>query len=93
MPGSSPLCAIERKQIRHRPNLRYTARGRPHREHLVYARTSYLGLRLALAMRLFFATAQFSLNGKPSRRNSERPSSSVVADVTTVTSMPRCLST
>src|ERR1700691_3095879 len=35
MPGSSPRCAIVRKQIRHRPNLRYTARGRPQREHRV----------------------------------------------------------
>src|SRR5215468_2191830 len=33
MPGSSPRCAIVRKQIRHRPNLRYTARGRPQRVH------------------------------------------------------------
>jgi hypothetical protein len=31
MPGSSPLCAMSRTQIRHRPNLRYTALGRPHR--------------------------------------------------------------
>jgi hypothetical protein len=35
MPGSSPRCAMVRKQIRHRPNLRYTARGRPHREQRV----------------------------------------------------------
>jgi hypothetical protein len=35
MPGSSPRCAIDRKQMRHKPNLRYTARGLPHREHLV----------------------------------------------------------
>jgi hypothetical protein len=35
MPGSSPRCAIDRKQIRHRPNLRYTARGLPQREHRV----------------------------------------------------------
>jgi hypothetical protein len=35
IPGSSPRCAKVRKQIRHRPNLRYTDRGRPHREHLV----------------------------------------------------------
>src|SRR5690606_15218362 len=32
---------------------------------------------------------QSSLNGKPRRRSSERPSSSVVAEVTTVMSMPR----
>src|SRR5882724_4370692 len=35
MPGSSPRCAMARKQIRHRPNLRYTARGRPQRVHRV----------------------------------------------------------
>jgi hypothetical protein len=93
MPGSSPRCARVRKQIRHSPNLRYTALGRPHREHLVYARTWYFGVRLALTTRLFLATDQFSLNGNPSRRNSERPSSSLVAVVTKVTSIPRCLST
>src|SRR6185312_7406734 len=29
-PGNSPACAISRRQILHSPNLRYTARGRPH---------------------------------------------------------------
>ena len=29
-PGSSPACAISRRQILHSPNLRNTARGRPH---------------------------------------------------------------
>src|SRR3954454_17643546 len=31
IPGSSPRCAISRRQMRHRPNFRYTARGRPQR--------------------------------------------------------------
>ena len=31
MPGSSPRCALERKQMRQSPNLRYTERGRPQR--------------------------------------------------------------
>src|ERR1017187_2203213 len=93
MPGSSPRCAIERKQIRQSPNRRYTARGRPQREHRVYPRTLNLGVRFALTTSAFFATPQLSLNGNPSRRNSERPSSSLVAVVTRVTSMPRCLST
>src|SRR5918995_1935162 len=31
MPGSSPRWAISRRQIRHRPNLRWTALGRPQR--------------------------------------------------------------
>src|SRR5919205_2229037 len=35
---------------------------------------------------------QLSLKGKPRRRRSARPSSSVVAEVTTVMSMPRCRS-
>src|SRR5829696_2654520 len=30
-PGSSPACAISRRQIRHRPNLRKTECGRPQR--------------------------------------------------------------
>src|SRR3569832_1051746 len=30
-PGSSPACAISRRQIRHRPNLRYTEWARPQR--------------------------------------------------------------
>src|SRR6478609_1962570 len=30
-PGSSPAWAISRRQIRHRPNLRYTECGRPQR--------------------------------------------------------------
>src|SRR5690554_5387874 len=54
-PGSSPRCAISRKQIRHRPNFRKTARGRPHREHRVYARTRNLGFRFALAISVFLA--------------------------------------
>jgi hypothetical protein len=56
MPGSSPRWAMDRKQIRHSPNLRYTARGRPHREHRVYPRTLNFGVRFALAIRAFFAT-------------------------------------
>src|SRR5450432_2455120 len=35
MPGNSPACAISRKQIRHRPNLRYTEWERPQRVHRV----------------------------------------------------------
>jgi len=89
MPGSSPRWAIERKQIRHRPNLRYTARGRPQRVHRVYPRTLNLGVLFALTTSAFLATPQLSLNGNPSRRSSERPSSSVGAVVTSVTSMPR----
>ena len=35
MPGSSPRWAISRRHTRHRPNLRYTECGRPHRLHRV----------------------------------------------------------
>src|SRR3954452_16202658 len=34
-PGSSPACAISRRQMRHRPNLRKTACGRPQRRQRV----------------------------------------------------------
>src|ERR1700710_2144711 len=38
MPGTKPLWAISRRQIRHRPNLRYTARARPQRRQRLYSR-------------------------------------------------------
>ena len=41
--------------MRHRPNLRYTACGLPHRVHRVYARTPNFGFRFALAISAFFA--------------------------------------
>jgi hypothetical protein len=34
-PGISPAWTIWRRQIRQRPNLRYTERGRPHRSQRV----------------------------------------------------------
>src|SRR5262245_43442844 len=54
-PGSSPRCAISRMQIRHRPNLRYTALGRPQRWQRVYARTENFGFSAALRTSAFFA--------------------------------------
>src|SRR5204862_7468438 len=39
MPGMTPWCASSRRQIRQRPNLRETARGRPQRLQRVYWRT------------------------------------------------------
>src|ERR1700712_1793928 len=53
-PGSSPAWAISRRQIRHRPNLRKTECGRPHRWQRVYPRTANLGLRFAFSIRAFF---------------------------------------
>src|SRR3954466_11793892 len=54
-PGSSPACAISRRQIRHRPNLRKTECGRPHRWQRVYPRTLNFGLRFAFSIRAFLA--------------------------------------
>ena len=34
-PGISPACASSRRQMRHRPNFRYTARARPQRRQRV----------------------------------------------------------
>src|SRR5690606_18712296 len=67
MPGSSPLCAISRKQMRHRPNFRNTARGRPQREQRVYPRTANFGFRFALAISAFLAIPAPSgfLEGEP----------------------------
>src|SRR3954447_5747504 len=45
MPGMKPLCASSRRQMRHTPNLRYTARERPQRRQRVYSRVLYLDPR------------------------------------------------
>src|SRR3954447_529572 len=78
-PGSSPACAISRRQIRHRPNLRKTACGRPHRWQRVYPRTAHLGVRAALLTRAFLAISRVSLtfyadrvSGSRSRRSGRR---------------------
>src|SRR5699024_6376180 len=89
IPGNCPACAISRRQMRHSPNLRYTDRGRPHRWQRVYPRTLNFGCFAALAISDFLAMAHCSLNGKPSLRSNSRPSSSLVAVVTTVTFIPR----
>jgi hypothetical protein len=56
-PVTSPWDASLRKQSLHMPNLRINALERPQSGHLLYARTLNLGVRLALAMSDFFATA------------------------------------
>src|SRR3954447_9117481 len=78
-PGSSPAWAISRRQIRHRPNLRKTACGRPHRWQRVYPRTAHLGVRAALLTRAFLAISRVSLtfyadrvSGSRSRRSGRR---------------------
>src|SRR6266536_6050964 len=52
-----------------------------------------LGRPVRLGDQRLLRHCQPSLKGKPSRRSSERPSASLVAVVTTVMSIPRCLST
>src|SRR3954470_14645819 len=54
-PGSSPACAISRRQMRQSPNFRKTACGRPHRWQRVEPRTANFGLRAAFSIRAFLA--------------------------------------
>ena len=49
-PGIIPWSANLRKQIRHRPNLRYTARGRPHSWQRRRSRVENFGFCFALAI-------------------------------------------
>ena len=62
-PGISPLRASSRKQMRHTPNLRMKARGRPQRWQRLLRRTSNLGLRLAFSISAFFAIKNSRSNG------------------------------
>jgi hypothetical protein len=55
-PGTSPLKASIRKQMRHMENFRKKARGRPHSGHRLYFLTLNLGSLLALLISDFFAT-------------------------------------
>jgi hypothetical protein len=55
-PGNKPSDAIFRKQIRHKPNFRKKALGRPQTGQRLYARTWNLGLRFAFAIKDFLAT-------------------------------------
>src|SRR5213594_1290265 len=55
-PGISPRCASCRKQSRHRPNFRNTARGRPQRRQREYLRTLNLGVRFHFSSIDFLAT-------------------------------------
>src|SRR5579883_2774663 len=54
-PGSSPRKARSRKQIRHRPNLRIYARGRPQTLQRLCCCTLNLGLRFAFTIIEIFA--------------------------------------
>ena len=53
--GSPRRAPCSRRQMRHRPNLRNTALGRPQRRHRVYARTLNFGLRCCFSISAFFA--------------------------------------
>src|SRR5262252_9688400 len=46
---------MSRKQMRHNPKRRYTARARPQRRHRVYALTLNLGFRCCFSINAFFA--------------------------------------
>jgi hypothetical protein len=60
-PGISPSSASLRKQIRQIPNLRYTARGRPHIRQRLTRRVENLGFLWALAIFDLLAMLKFSV--------------------------------
>jgi len=79
--------------MRHMPNLRMYARGRPHSRQRLWNRTLNFGVRFQRSIADFFAKILYLFrNGMPSCPSSERPSSSVFAVVTIATSRPRSLS-
>src|SRR5262249_35192746 len=74
MPGITPWCASSRRQIRQRPNLRNTARGRPQRLQREYARTLNFCGRDCLIRSDFFATTALSLRtATPTRAGARVP--------------------
>src|SRR2546430_11947849 len=68
-PGSSPISARSRKQMRQRPNIRMYPRGRPQISQRWCPRTLNLGVRRDLRMRLFFAIDY--LSGRSAERHPE----------------------
>src|SRR3990170_8293996 len=72
-PGISPLWASWRRQIRHSPNFRNTARGRPHRRQREYFRTLNLGSRFHLMSRAFFANVVLLGRARLAQRQSHQP--------------------
>ena len=59
-PGIKPWSANLRKQIRQMPNLRYTARGRPHSLHRRLSRVENFGVSFAFAIFDLLATSSLS---------------------------------
>ena len=87
--------------MRHMPNLRKKARGRPQMRQRLWNRTLYLGCtrsRFQRSIEDFFAKLSYLfplylfLNGMPRRVSKLRASSSLRAVVTIDTSSPRSLS-
>src|ERR1700730_6552637 len=72
-PGTSPACDSSRRQIRHRPNFRYTERALPQRRHRVYVRTLNFGLRCCFSINAFFANALPLRLAGTTERETEHP--------------------
>src|SRR5256885_7174346 len=94
MPGMTPWCARSRKQMRQRPNLRKTARGRPQRLQRELFRTLYRDGRDCLTTSDFLAMRCYcslpsAAKGMPRPRRSVSACSSVFAEVVIATSRPR----
>ena len=76
-PGISPFSAISRKQMRHSPNLRRNARGRPQRVQRWIFRLLNFGFLFAFSTSAFFAIRfrlvagfTFALNSQKSKPDS-----------------------
>src|SRR3954471_18889949 len=78
MPGMNPLWASSRRQIRHKPNLRYTARGRPQRRQRVYSRVLYLAGRAWRTRCDVFAMALGVLSGEGHAERQEQREGALV---------------
>ena len=95
MPGTYPAFALDRKQIRQRPNLRRTLRARPQTRQRRTVRVMNFGFLAALILIALLAIRQDSLRdakGIPRRFNSAKARSSRPAVVTIVTFRPFDLS-
>ena len=77
-PGIKPLLAFSRKQMRHKPNLRYTARGRPQNLQRFSWRVLNFGFRFAFAILDLLATVLVRAHGqKGNRIDGDRRSSGI----------------
>lgn len=93
MPGMYPAFAFCRKQMRHRPNLRYTLRARPQIRQRRTLRVMNFGFRAALILIARLAmVVPYLPKGMPSDFKSSLARSSRPAVVTMVTFNPLDLS-